>query len=141
MGEERTRRGNTATSQTDPGCVKTLEAALVAQQRNRISTFCESFMRDRQFVRIILALEAWRFPRLHAAAARDLSRFVGRTSELDQLQQALGAGPRRARSSADVCAWQPANNLPSLALYSDLLYPPLTEFYSGATGRADRFNE
>ena len=34
--------------------------------------------------------------RLHAAAARGLTRFVGRDAELEQLRQALGARPRPA---------------------------------------------
>ena len=35
--------------------------------------------------------------RLHAAAARGLTRFVGRDSELDQLRPGAGAGPGRTR--------------------------------------------
>ena len=45
------------TTASDPGRVKTLEAAVVAQQKNSTPAFDESFMRERQFVRINLAFE------------------------------------------------------------------------------------
>jgi hypothetical protein len=39
----------------DPGCVKTVEAVVSAQEQNQTCGFGESFMRERQLVRINLA--------------------------------------------------------------------------------------
>jgi hypothetical protein len=44
-------------SEFDPGCVKTLEPVITAQQKNRTCGFGDSLMRERHSVRINLAPE------------------------------------------------------------------------------------
>jgi len=45
------------TTEPDPGCVKTLETVITAQQKNRTCGFGDSLMRERHSVRINLAPE------------------------------------------------------------------------------------
>jgi hypothetical protein len=42
LGGERTQRGHAARAESDPGCVKTLEAFVGAQQKNRTCGLSES---------------------------------------------------------------------------------------------------
>jgi hypothetical protein len=48
---------NASSSHFDPGCVKTLEAIVGGQQKNRDRGLDDSFMRGRHFLRINLVLE------------------------------------------------------------------------------------
>jgi hypothetical protein len=79
-------------SEFDPGCVKTLEAFVGAQQKNRTCGLSESFMRGRHRVCIYLLPER---PAKRFSRSQDPDSDIGRRKACIVLAPHLGDRTRR----------------------------------------------